>query len=90
MVMDNDGNFVQGPRLTPSLSPANPTLPCGRVRVLVCTVHFRCAGKLPKLLWIENGFSKRVTVISCRVMWGSTYALRDVTFNAGKNKCYIS
>lgn len=55
MVIDNYGNFVQGSQLTPSLSPANPTMYFG-VYVFVCVVHFRCAGKLPKLLCEENGF----------------------------------
>lgn len=61
MVMDNDGNFVQVSHLTLSLSSANLTYTvCMGVCVCVqayCTVL--CVGKLPKLLFKENGFSKR-------------------------------
>lgn len=54
MVMDNDGNFVQGLQLTLSPSLANPTCTavCVSECVSVCVcVCFRCAGKLPKLLF---------------------------------------
>ena len=45
MVMDNDGNFVQGSQLTPSLSPANPCTMCLRcvcVCVCVCLWELVC------------------------------------------------